>query len=104
MPHRSYALQLRTRLLEEGLSLLGVHFLLPAQLRATLLRQINMQLPLREHLRLLVAIAAEECMQLPAEREARKQRTYEPDYRAAKSVARGPDYFLRALDQLSGAG
>src|SRR5215831_17012719 len=58
-PFRSHAYLLRSRLLARGISLLGVRFLSTAQLRELLLRGSGLNLPLREHLRLLFAIAAE---------------------------------------------
>lgn len=104
IPFRSQAYFLRSKLLARGISLLGVKFLSPAQLRELLLRGSGLSAPLREHLRLLLSIAANEGMQLPADRQARDQRTNEPDFLAAKSVARAPDDFLRMLDQLGAAG
>ncbi|HKS32038.1 MAG TPA: hypothetical protein VJR28_06490, partial [Chthoniobacterales bacterium] len=59
-PFRSHAQLLRSKLLAHGISLLGVRFLAPAQLREFLFRDTAVKLPLREHLRLLLAIAAEE--------------------------------------------
>src|SRR5215475_2363643 len=58
-PFRSHAQLLRGKLLAHGISLLGVRFLVPAQLRKLLLGDTGLKLPLREHLRLLLAIAAE---------------------------------------------
>src|SRR5919108_3454896 len=55
-PFRSHAYLLRSRLLARGISLLGVKFLSTAQLRELLLRGNGLNLPLREHLRLLFAI------------------------------------------------
>src|SRR6266851_5465324 len=48
---RSQAYFFRDQLLGAGKSLLGVRFLSPPQLRETLLRQVKLKLPLREHLR-----------------------------------------------------
>src|SRR5215470_19914209 len=56
---RSQAYFFRNRLLAEGKSLLGVKFLSPPQLREVLLRERNLRVPLREHLRLLLAVVAE---------------------------------------------
>jgi hypothetical protein len=64
----------------------------------------EMRLPLREHLRLLLSIAAEECMELPEDPALREKRMLEADFLAAKSVARAPDHLLRAIDQLGAAG
>jgi hypothetical protein len=91
-PFRSYAYLLRGKLLASGISLLGVKFLSPAQLRERLLRGCGLDIPLREHLRLLVAIAAEKLAE--EDRESL----------VAKSIARDPDYFLRMIDQLHSAG
>jgi hypothetical protein len=103
-PSPSYANLVRNSLLEHGVSLLAVKFLTPAKLRERLFQEIEMRAPLREHLRLLLSIAANEGMQLPADRPARDERMNEPDFLAAKSVARAPDDFLRMLDQLGAAG
>src|SRR5215467_11241346 len=59
-PFRSHAQLLRSKLLAHGISMLGVRFLVPAQLRELLLRGSGLKLPLREHLRFLLAIVAEE--------------------------------------------
>src|SRR5215469_13735038 len=59
-PFRSHAHLLRSKLLASGISLLGVRFLVPTQLREILLRESGLNLPLREHLRLHLAIAAKE--------------------------------------------
>jgi PD-(D/E)XK nuclease superfamily protein len=95
-PFRSHAHLLRSRLLDRGISLLGVHFLVPAQLREILLRDSGLNLGLREHLRLLFAIAAEEI--------AAKIDSDQSGYLIARSVARDPDYFLRIFDKLGAAG
>ncbi len=58
-PFRSQAYLLRSKLLARGISLLGIKFLSAAQLRERLLRGCGLDIPLREHLRLLLAIAAE---------------------------------------------
>src|SRR5437899_9139466 len=55
-PFRSHAHLLRSRLLAHGISLLGVRFLVPAQLREILLRNSGLNIPLREHLRLILVI------------------------------------------------
>ena len=103
-PSPSSASFLRTRLLEKDVSLLAVQFLTSQKLRELLMRQLDHRVPLREHLRLLLAIAADECRQLPANVEQRSARMREPDYLAANSVARAPDHFLRLIDQFSAAG
>ena len=103
-PFPSRAALVRQLLFDYGISLLGVKFLTPAKLRDLLWHEIEMRAPLREHLRLLLAIAANEGMQLPADRQARNQRMSEPEFLIAKSVARAPDDFLRMLDQLGASG
>jgi hypothetical protein len=90
--------------LEEDVSLLGVRFLTPQKIREHLVRESGHRVPLREHLRLLLSIAADESLQLPPNAEARSARMREPDYLAAKSVARAPDHFLHLIDQFSAAG
>jgi PD-(D/E)XK nuclease superfamily len=95
-PFRSHAQLLRGKLLTHGISLLGVSFLVPAQLRELLLRDSGLKLPLREHLRLLLATAAEEF--------AANVDSEQPDSLIARAVARDPDYFLRLFDELGAAG
>jgi hypothetical protein len=95
-PFRSHAQLMRTKLLAEGISLLNVRFLVPAQLREFLLRDSGLKLPLREHLRLLLAIAAEDF--------AANIDSEQPDSPVARAVARDPDYFLRLFDELGAAG
>lgn len=95
-PFRSHAYLLRSKLLTCGISLLGVKFLSPAQVREILQRRSDLKLPLREHLRLLFAIAAE--------RIAATIDSKQPGYLVAKSVARDPDHFLRIFDELGAAG
>jgi PD-(D/E)XK nuclease superfamily len=95
-PYRSHAYFMRSRLLARGISLLGVKFLSPPQLRDLLLRSTALTVPLREHLRLLLAATAEE---VSAKLEGASE-----EGRVAKAVARDPDNFLRGLDQLSAAG
>ena len=93
---RSQAYFFRNRLLAEGKSLIGVKFLSPPQLREVLLRERGLNVPLREHLRLLLAVVAEEFAAEKADNEEASL--------IAKSIARDPDHFLRALDQLGAAG
>ncbi len=85
---------LRERLLDYKIPLLGVKFITPAQARELILREVSETLPLREHLRLLLAIAAEsvghsENVELKA---------------IARSIARAPDNLLRAFDRVGAAG
>jgi PD-(D/E)XK nuclease superfamily len=92
-PFASDAIFLRSKLLERGIALLAVKFLKPAQLREMIV-QDGAPIPLREHLRLLLSIAAEECAGSP-----------DVDLAAiAKSVAHAPDHLLREIDRLSAAG
>lgn len=93
---RSQAYFFRNQLLGAGKSLIGVKFLSPPQLREILLRARGLKVPLREHLRLLLAAIAEE---FAAEENKNEEATL-----TAKSIARDPDHFLRALDQLGAAG
>jgi hypothetical protein len=95
-PFRSHAYVLRSRLLARGISLLGVKFLSPAQLRELLLRGSGLNLPLREHLRLLLAIAAEKIIATIDSKQTEDL--------VAKSVARDPDHFLHIFDELGAAG
>jgi PD-(D/E)XK nuclease superfamily len=93
-PFASDAAFLRSKLLKNNISLLGVKFFTPPQLREFLLADATPIIPLREHLRLLLAIAAEECAN-----------SGDTDLAAiAKSVSRAPDNLLRAFDQVSAAG
>src|SRR5438105_2127386 len=94
---RSQAYFFRNQLLAAGKSLLGVKFLSPPQLRETLLREVRLKLPLREHLRLLLAVTAEE---FAAEKIDPPSPGYgvagnEESALVAKSIARDPDHFLR---------
>src|SRR5213593_2823229 len=92
---RTQAYFFRSRLLHEGKSLLAVKFLSPPQLRELLLRGRNPHVPLREHLRLILAITAEEFT---------NKNTNDETVLVAKSIARDADPFLRALDELRAAG
>src|SRR5438067_11949208 len=92
---RSQAYFFRSRLLAEGQSLLGVKCLSPPQLREVLLRGRDLRLPLREHLRLVLAATAEEFASTDSDHES---------VLVAKSIARDPDRFLRAIDELRAAG
>jgi hypothetical protein len=92
---RSQAYFFRSRLLAEGKSLLAVKFLSPPQLREQLLRRYDLQVPLREHLRLLLAVTAEQFASKSSDDET---------VLIAKSVARDPDRFLRSIDQVGAAG
>jgi hypothetical protein len=95
-PFPSGAAFLRAKLLEHGIPLLGVKFLTPPLLREFLLADTGTAVPLREHLRLLLAISAERIA---------AQHSEDVDLSAiARSIARSPDNLLRVFDQVSGAG
>src|SRR5205814_5025598 len=104
VPFRSQAYAIKGLLLDRGVSLLGIRFVSPAELRGLLATRSEMRLALREHLRLLLSIAAEECMKLPEDPALREKKMLEADFLAAKSVARAPDHLLRTIDQLGAAG
>ncbi len=94
-PYPGAAAFLRSRLLEHETSLLGVKFVTPPVLRELLIGD-TATIPLREHLRLLLAIAAESTSGRHAD---------DQNFQAiAKSVARSPDNLLRVFDQVSAAG
>ncbi len=95
-PFPSGAAFLRSRLLEHEIPLLGVKFITPSHLRELLLAEDVSALPLREHLRLLLATAAE---------SVGSRNSEDVDSAAiAKSIARSPDNLLRMFDQVSAAG
>src|ERR1051325_193334 len=96
VPARPHADFLRRQLLERGSSLLGLRFFTPLQLREFLLKSGRHELSLREHLRLLLAMAAEEF--------SGSGKIESPEAAIARSISRDPDSFLRALDQLRAAG
>ena len=97
-PFRSHAYILRRKLFARGISLLGVRFLAPAELREFLESAGNVSVPLREHLRLLLSSAAEECA---ADFEAEGKLDA---FHIATAVARESDGLLRAIDSVTGAG
>jgi hypothetical protein len=90
VPTRAHAHALKQRLLESDHSHLGVQFVTAAGLRELLGRDQSRDLAPREHLRLLLAIAAEQ--------------ENDDDNLAAKAVVRAPDHLLRTLDRLQHAG
>ena len=104
VPFRSQAYAIKGLLLDRGVSLLGIRFVSSAELRELLASRSEMRLALREHLRLLLSIAAEECMRLPEDPGLQEKRMLEADFLTAKSVARAPDHLLRTIDQLGAAG
>jgi hypothetical protein len=96
VPTRGQAQALKARLLEDGLSALGIEFVTPPNLRA-LLASRSETVPLaREHLRILLALAAEELL---ADETLPKAQQL-----AAISVRRTPEHLLRLLEQLRAAG
>lgn len=90
VPTRSHAHALKGRLLADGYSHLGLEFVTPAGLRHLLAHEHGPALPLREHLRLLLAIAAEQ--------------ENDTNNLAAQAVVRAPDQLLRAIERLEIAG
>ena len=74
VPFRSHAYAIKGLLLDRGVSVLGIRFVSPPELRELLSSKSEMRLPLREHLRLLLSIAAEECMELPEDPALREKR------------------------------
>ena len=60
VPFRSQAYAIKGLLLDRGMSLLGIRFVSLAELRELLAARSEMRLALREHLRLLLSIAAED--------------------------------------------
>jgi hypothetical protein len=97
-PTRSHAHALKARLLAERQSHLGIQFVTPFGLRELLRSDHDGQAPVREHLRLLLAVAAEEIL-----RESNKDEPT-PETLAAKAVGRAPEHLLRTLDRLESAG
>src|SRR3954469_16336710 len=79
-PFRSHAYSIKRQLLHTGMSVLGIRFISPAELRELLAARTQTRLALREHLRLLLSIAAEECMQLPEDPASRENRMLGPDF------------------------
>ena len=93
VPFRSDGYFLKALALSSGLNLCGVHFLTPGELRDRLAWQLGVaaHVPLREHLHLLLAIAAARV----AERQGNS---------ATSSVAAAPDHLLKAIDLLNAGG
>ena len=98
VPFRSHAHLLRSELLDRDISLLGVRFLVPARLREFLQSAATPRVPMREHLRLLLSSAAQQC----AVHFESQDKT--DDFHVAKAVAREPDRLLHAIDNLTAAG
>ncbi len=93
VPQRADAYALKARALAQGIGLFGVHFLTPGDLRDRLATHLGARLrgSLREHLRLLLATAAE---------RVASQRNDE----ATAVVAAAPDPLLKAIDLIGGSG
>src|SRR4051794_35449600 len=64
VPSFSHAYAIKSVLLDRGVSLLGIRFVAPPEIRELFSTPNNRHLPLREHLRLLLSIVAEESMTL----------------------------------------
>jgi hypothetical protein len=96
VPTRGQIQALKGRLLESGISALGLEFVTPPYLRGLLAARTDTLSPPREHLRFLLALAAEQLLADKKPSEAERL--------AAISVRRTPDHLLRLLEQLSGAG
>src|SRR5947207_4582475 len=106
-PFPSTAAFLRSKLLEHEIPLLGVKFITPPHLRELLLAENASSLPLREHLRLLLAIAAESVANHDSkdvDPAAAAASAEEAVSAIAKSISRSPDNLLRTFDQVSAAG
>jgi hypothetical protein len=88
-PTRGDAYFLKAAALDAGLPLFGLHFLTPLEVRDRLrgVFSFSRALPLREHLRLFLAVAAEGA-----------------DGPAAKTAAAAPDHLLKAIDLLGAGG
>src|SRR5256886_16083987 len=106
-PFPSAAAFLRSKLLEHEIPLLGVKFFTPPRLRELLLPEDASALPLREHLRLLLATAAESVAarnSADVDSGAVAASAEEALTAIAKSLSRSPDNLLRVFDQVSAAG
>src|SRR5881392_3707334 len=106
-PFPSGAAFLRSKLLEYEIPLLGVKFITPPHLRELLLAEDASSLSLREHLRLLLAIAAESVANHDSkdvDPAAAAASAEEAVSAIAKSISRSPDNLLRTFDQVSAAG
>jgi hypothetical protein len=96
VPTRGQIQALKGRVLHAGLSALGLEFVTPPYLRALLATQSGTAAPAREHLRFLLALAAEQLLN--------EKKLSDAEQIAAVSVRRTPDHLLRLLEQLSAAG
>ena len=95
-PTRGQLNAIKARLLGAGGSALGLHFLTPPYLRALLARDLEFPPTRNEHLRLLLALAAEE--------ELSGDQLSEAERLAAVSVQRTPNHLLDLLERLGAAG
>ncbi len=88
VPLSADAYALKARALATGTGLLGIHFLTPGKLRDLLARHLALttRTPLREHLRLLLATAAERVG------------------KDAAPIAASPDQLLKAIDLIGSGG
>lgn len=84
--------------MRDSQSHLGIQFVTPMGLRDLLSRDGATNVSPREHLRLLLAVTAEEILR------ASKVGGATPENLAAKAVVRAPDHLLRTLDRLENAG
>jgi hypothetical protein len=93
VPHRADAYHLKSLALTNHIGLWNVRYLTPSDLRKQLAHHLSLspRIPLREHLRLLLATAAERV----------EEATHTP---AAGSVAASPDQLLKAIDLIGQSG
>ena len=96
VPTRGQVQAVKARLLATGLSAFGLEFLTPPYLRALLAKESDRTPAAREHLRLLLALAAEQLLATKTLPDAQRL--------AAISGRRTPDHLLRLLEQLAAAG
>jgi hypothetical protein len=96
VPTRGQIQALKGRILEAGLSALGLEIVTPPYLRALIAAGTGILPAAREHLRFLLALAAEQLLS--------DEKLSEAERLAAISVRRTPDHLLRLLEQLSAAG
>lgn len=95
-PTRGHLHAIKARLLAAGQSTLGLQFLTPPFLRALLSRELENQPAPGAHLRLLLALAAEETL--------RDNTLAEAERLATISIQRTPNHLLNLLERLSAAG
>ena len=95
-PTRGQLNAIKARLLGSGQAALGIQFLTPPYLRALLCDGLDCSPARAEHLRLLLALAADEALSDDELSEAERL--------AAISVQRTPNHLLHLLERLSTAG